>query len=126
MRWCWLLLLSLLLWPALSQAQCPGVATQLTPYARETLTIVQTSTGLTQSIYQPPGTAPILAMLTIEGGDIRYQVVGSPTTALGHHLTGSPPQHLTICGLTSIQQFRAIAIAQAASLTVTYYKPHVP
>ena len=126
MRWCWLLLLPGLLWPALSLAQCPGVETQLAPYAKETLTIGATALGLTPNVYQPPGTAPSLAMLTIEGGDIRYQVVGSPTTAVGHHIPGSPPQHITICGLASIQQFRAIAITANASITATYYRPKSP
>ena len=126
MRWCWLLLLPVLLWPALSLAQCPGVTTQLTPYAKETLVIASTATALTPSIYQPPGQSPALAQLTVEGGDIRYQVVGNPTIALGHHVPGSPPQQLTICGLASIQQFRAIAIAANASITATYYRPRSP
>jgi hypothetical protein len=126
MPWRLLLLLTLLLWPALSAAQCPGITTQLTPYATETLTIAGSVTAFTPAVYQPPGSSPAMAMVTIEGGDIRYQVVGSPSSVTGHHVLGSPPPTLTVCGRDSIASFRVVAVAASASLTVTYYKAKSP
>jgi hypothetical protein len=123
MPWRFLLLLGILCWPALSAAQCPGVTTQLTPYATETLTIAASPIALTAAVYQPTGTSPALAMLTLEGGDIRYQVVGTPSPTAGHQVPGTPPPTITVCGLSSIQSFRAVAIASPATLTVTYYRP---
>jgi hypothetical protein len=120
-RW-WLprlALLSCLLLPALSAAQCPGVTTQLTPFAMEELVVGASVTPLTPQIYRPTGTTPILAVISVEGGNIRYQLLGTPTSSTGHPM---PMGTLAICGVDSIQAFRAIRESTDAVLTITYYK----
>lgn len=115
-----LLLVFLLALARVSLAQCPGVTTQLTPFAKEKLTVSATAIPLTASIYKPSGVTPVLATLSVEGGTIRYQVVGSPTVDDGHPLVSGAV--LSICGLESIAAFKAIRIASDAILNVVYYK----
>jgi hypothetical protein len=122
-----LVLLLLLLFPALTQAQCPGMTTTQTPFATETLTIGATATGLTSSVYKPSGITPTMGLLTIEGGAIRYQVSGTPTASTGHPLAGTPPQTFPICGIDSLAAFRAIrSTTTNATLTATYYRSKIP
>jgi hypothetical protein len=118
------LTLLLVLWglwfPRTSGAQCPGVTTQLRPFATEQLTISDTPLALTAAIYRPSGVTPILAMITVEGGAVRYADIGTPTASSGHPLTNAT---VTICGLDSIAAFRAIRQGAAdALLFVTYYR----
>lgn len=113
----------LLLWPVVSQAQCPGVTTPQAAFAQEQLTIDTTAKALTPGIYQPPGSTPSMAIVTVEGGDIRYDLIQAPTSSVGHYLTATPPLTFAICGRPSIQTFRAIrATGTNATLTVTYFK----
>jgi hypothetical protein len=120
-----LLLLCVCLWgPALSYAQCPGVTTQLRPFATEELTIGATATPLTASIYRPAGVTPVLALLSIQGGPIRYLDVGTPTATTGHPLSNAT---ITICGLDSIAAFKAIRqTTDDALIVVTYYRTKTP
>jgi hypothetical protein len=118
-----LLLLLLLLWPVLSQAQCPGVTVQLIPFAKETLTIDGSVKSLTASVYKPPGVTPSMASITVRGGSINYAVVGDPTSTDGHPVGGAPAQTLTICGIDSITAFKATRITSDADLYITYYRP---
>ena len=116
----------LLVVPALSHAQCPGVTVPQSPFAAETLTISTTATPLTATIYKPTGITPTMAMVSVEGGAIRYQVIGVPTATDGHPLAGSPAQTFTICGLDAITNFRAIRQTTDAILFVSYYKNKTP
>lgn len=120
------LLLLLLVLPVLAHAQCPGVTAQLTPFATENLVIDGSVKGLTASVYKPSGITPSMATVSVEGGSIRYSVVGAPTSTSGHQVGGSPAQTLTICGVDSIAAFRATRIVSDATLFVTYYKPKSP
>ncbi len=123
----WLIVLCALLGlPTLSQAQCPGLTSQITPFATETLLIDGTVKPLTASVYRPTGTTPSLATITVEGGSIRYMVVGTPTSTTGHPAGGNPPQTFSICGLDSITAFRATRGSGDATLTITYYRPKNP
>jgi len=129
MRCAWLVALTCsltLLWCPISQAQCPGVTTQLQPFATEVLTVSTTALGLTPAVYQPVGTVPSMAMMTVEGGDLRYEVIGTPTADLGHPVLGQTPQTFPICGSASIQSWRGIRMTTDAKVTVTYYKPKTP
>lgn len=119
-------LLLLVFLPVLGNAQCPGVTTQLTPFAREQLTISTAPQPLTANVYKPSGTTPAMALISIEGGMIRYAVVGTPTTTTGHPVGGTLPQTLLICGLDSIAAFSAIRTTTDATLTATYYKVKGP
>jgi hypothetical protein len=122
-----LLCLMLLLVPVrLAYAQCPGVTAQLTGFAREELLIDGTVKGLNKSIYKPPGVTPSMATISVEGGSIRYSVVGTPTSTSGHPVGGTPAQTLTICGADSIDAFKATRITSDANLFITYYKPKSP
>jgi hypothetical protein len=119
----WLLLsLGLLLLPALSQAQCPGMTVQQTPFATETLTVSSTAKAFTTAVYKPSGITATMAMVSVEGGAIRYQVVGTPTATAGHPLSGTTGVTFAICGIDSIAGFKAIRQTTDATLFVTYYK----
>lgn len=109
----------LLLVPLLVHAQCPGMTTQQTPFAREQLTIGAVAQPLTASVYKPSGVTPSMAVLSVRGGDIFYEVVGTPTSTSGHPASGT----FVICGFDSIAAFRAIRTVTDALLTITYYKP---
>jgi hypothetical protein len=124
MRMVVLLLLCLLLLPALSQAQCPGVTSQQTPFATEKLTLSTTAMPLTASVYKPSGITPTMAVLSVEGGDMRYEVVGTPTANTGHFVGGTTT--FAICGLDSIAAFQSISVTTTATLVVTYYKNRSP
>jgi hypothetical protein len=120
---CLLLLLVPVHW---AQAQCPGVTVQLTGFAREELLIDATVKSLTASIYKPSGVTPTMATISVEGGSIRYSVVGVPTSASGHPVGGTPAQTLTICGAESIAAFKATRMTSDANLFITYYKTKSP
>jgi hypothetical protein len=113
------LLGTLILAPRLAPAQqCPGMTTQQIAFAKERLAIGDTAIGLTPSVYKPSGVTPTLAMVSVEGGVIRYEVVGIPTATDGHPGTGTFP----ICGLDNIAAFKAIRVGADAQLIITYYK----
>jgi hypothetical protein len=120
---CLLLLLVPVSW---AQAQCPGVTTQLTGFAREELLIDDTVKSLTASIYKPSGVTPSMATVTVEGGTIRYSVVGAPTSSVGHPVGGTPAQTFPICGADAIAAFKATRITTDATLFITYYRPKSP
>jgi len=119
-RLCLLALLLFLFVPVRVSAQCPGATTSLVPFAMEKLTVSTTPKVLTQSIYKPSGVMPILAMISLESGSIRYAEVGTPTTTDGHPVTA--PATFSICGIDSIAAFKAIRTDTDALLTITYYK----
>lgn len=104
--------------PSLAHAQCPGMTAQQIAFARERLTISAVATPLTSSIYKPSGITPTLAMVSVEGGVIRYDVLGIPTSTDGHPASGTFP----ICGFDNIAAFKAIRVGADAQLTITYYK----
>jgi hypothetical protein len=120
----WLLVsIGLLLLPALSQAQCPGMTAQQTPFATETLTVSTTAKAFTAAVYKPTASVTVtMAMVSVEGGAIRYQVVGTPTATAGHPLSGTTGITFAICGVDSIAGFKAIRQTTDATLFVTYYK----
>jgi hypothetical protein len=120
------LLVVLWLWPAVLQAQCTGISSPPVPMTTEVLTIGATAQALTAAKYQPTGTAANMAMVTIEGGDIRHFEVGLPTATDGHPVGSTPPQTFFICGLDSIRAFRAIRVTTDAKATITDYKPKSP
>jgi hypothetical protein len=111
------LLLALLLACAAS-AQCPGLTTQVTAFATENLTVSTTPIALTTTIYKPSGITPAMAVISVKGDTINYDVVGTPTADLGHPAAGT----FVICGVDTIAAFRAIRITTDASLKITYYK----
>jgi len=122
MRLC-LTLSMLLLALSRASAQCPGVQTTLMPFAKERLTISTTVIGLTRSIYKPTGVTPSMAIMSIEGGTVRYEVIGTPTSTEGHPVLGTPATTMTICGLPSLDGFKVLSLGTDASLFITYYKP---
>jgi len=121
-----IVIFALLLAPLLVHAQCPGLTQQLTPYAKETLTISTTPKGFTASVYKPPGVTPALATFSIAGSNICYALVGTPTTTDCYPLFASPGSTASICGIDSITAFKAITLATDATVIVTYFKPRTP
>jgi hypothetical protein len=122
----WVVLAVLLLAPLALRAQCSGISAPPMPFAWEVLTIGAVPQALTPAKYQPVGSAANMAMVSIEGGDIRYLVVGIPTSTDGHPVGSSPPQTFFICGLDSIKAFKAIRVTTDAKATISYYKPKSP
>jgi hypothetical protein len=122
----WLVLVVSWLWPVAAVGQCPGLTAAQTPFASETLTIGATALSLTKAIYQPTGVTPTMAMVSVEGGDIRHLEVGTPTATSGHPLQGIPSTTFPICGLDSIRGFKAIRVTSDATATITYYKTKTP
>jgi hypothetical protein len=113
------LLATLILVPALTLAQqCPGMTTQQIAFAKERLAVGAVAVPLTASVYKPSGVTPTLAMVSVEGGAIRYEVIGTPTATDGHPGSGTFP----ICGLDNIAAFKAIRVGIDAELIITYYK----
>lgn len=109
------------LWlPLIASAQCPGVTTQQIGFATEKLTISNVATPLTSLVYKPSGITPTMAEVSVEGGTIRYNVVGTPTADDGH--PAIPTATFYVCGYDNIVAFKAIRTTLDALLTVTYYK----
>jgi hypothetical protein len=104
----------------LAHAQCPGVTTQQTAFATEQLTITDIETPLTASIYKPSGITPSMAVVAVEGGGIRYQVVAATPTSAGQPVLGGST--FSICGVDSIAAFKAVRLSTDALLTIIYYK----
>ncbi len=96
------------------------------PNKSETLTISSSVVQLSESKFQPIPESMIgalSALITIEGGDIRYTVDGSDPdngTKHGHvWFVGTP---LTLEGQSLIKNFKAIkAGANDASIFVSYF-----
>lgn len=109
---------ALTLAPCLAVAQCPGMTTQQIAFAKERLTVGDVATPLTAAVYKPSGITPSLAMVSVEGGAIRYEVIGTPTATDGHLASGGFP----ICGVDNIAAFKAIRVGADAKLTITYYR----
>lgn len=109
---------------SLASAQCPGLTTQLMPYAEEVLTISSTPKPFTSSVYKTGNASPAMAVMTLEGGGIRYFLVGTPTATDGHPVPLLQP--VPICGVSSIQAFKAVRQDVDAKLTVTYFKLKTP
>lgn len=118
-RWL-LVLLGVLLLPVGVQAQCPGLTAPPIPFAKEVLTISDTAQALTEAIYKPSGITAVLAIISLEGGEVRYQVIGTPTAADGHPIANHVT--FTICGFDAIRAFRAIRVTNDVRATTTYYR----
>ena len=113
-----LALAGMLLVPHPVASQCPGMTTQQIAFAKERLVVSDTALALTPAVYKPSGVTPSLAMISVEGGSIRYEVIGVPTASAGHLGSGSFP----ICGYDNIAAFKAIRVTTDAVLSITYYK----
>ena len=77
--------------------------------------------GLSPSVYVPAqGPAAAIAMITAEGGDMRYRLDGQdPTYSTGHLLVDS--NFLKLDEMVLIRNFRIIqAGADSGKLTVSY------
>lgn len=126
-HWGMILLVAVLLAPVGVQAQCAGFSAPPVPFAKEVLTITDSVTSLSQSIYQSGGYAAVQAIVTLEGGAIRYDEVGTPTATTGHYVATVPGMAFPICGLDSIRAFKAVRVAtQNATASITYYRTKSP
>jgi hypothetical protein len=97
---------------------------QQTPFATEQLLVTGSVKTLTAAVYKPSGVVPSMATISVEGGPIRYTVIGVPTPSSGHPAGGA--QTLGICGIDSIAAFKAISVTTDATLTITYYRSKGP
>lgn len=104
--------------PLAAWSQCPGLTTQVAPFASEQLLISDVAKPLTPSVYKPSGITPAMATISIASGVVNYNVIGTPTASTGHPASGT----ILICGYDNISAFRAIRITTDAMMTITYYK----
>lgn len=96
---------------------------QLSPFARETVTIDDTAGGvsLTSATYAPATFGPASrAYISVETAQIRFTYNGTaPTTSLGHILEAG--DILIIEGIQHIGNFKAIRTGStSATIQVTY------
>lgn len=102
----------------IAEAQtCPGFSFPVSPLASEKLTASTTAVALTSGTY---GKA-VMAVVTVEGGSIRYLDNGTaPTATVG--LRADAGAVLIICGNAAIAKFQAIRQGAAdADLNAAYY-----
>jgi len=114
--------LCLLLLPYVAQAtECPsGRISYYEPTARDTLTLNGTALPLTLAKIPPVDADQAMAVVTVESNPISYDLTTTPTAAIGHQaLAGAT---LTLCGVPTMQAFKAINVSGAATLKVTYYR----
>lgn len=118
--WGALALLALSL-PSLSQAQCPGQQTAMVWMADELKTVSSTATGLTAGVYKSGGVTASMAVIQVQQAPVVYRNGANPTASVGGPLPlGSS---FPICGLDSIQVFKAIRqTATDSVLFVNYYR----
>jgi hypothetical protein len=91
------------------------------PFANETLTVGAAVVELTAAVYAPVGqSAGQRAVLTVEGGDIRWWAGGlAPTAAAGH--LAQAGDVITLDGPNTLRQFQAIRTGGADGMVqVTY------
>lgn len=119
------LLCFLFVLPGQSHAQCPGITTALVPFAEEPLTVGTSVTTLSASAYEPVGTPASLAQVTLKSGNLSYALTQAPNATLSHDVVTSP-QTFFLCGLASIQGFKAIRMTTDAVLFITYFRPKTP
>lgn len=93
----------------------------------ETLTVGGSLASLSRSKITPTsglfaGMSAQLALVSLEGGDIRFRLdgLGSPTPSSGHLLTDGDT--LVLTGTQALNQFRAIRAGDSnGTLQVTYF-----
>jgi len=112
------LALALAMWaPIPAQADCPGITQGLFPITSsyQQLTVSNTAVGLTY----PTNRNVVLAVVVVEGNDIRFRDDGtSPTASVGTPVLAGLT--IPLCG-TSISSFKAIRVSGDAVLNVSYY-----
>lgn len=116
------LLVGLCLFPTSGFADglCPGHPQPFIPYAKETLSVGAAAVPFTSSVYNTASQSPSLATVTVETASVRAWSDGStPTASVGQLINTNS---FWVCGYAAITQFKAIATAGTASLTVQYSK----
>lgn len=92
------------------------------PFDYESITVSDSSIGLTIAKLRPDGIAPpISGLLSLEDAAIRYRLDGEdPTTLEGHVLASGDV--LSLRGALALQQFRAVKdTITSGVLRVTYF-----
>lgn len=107
-----------------AQSICPGLTRAGTAFATERLTVSSTALPLTVATWQPGSTSGNWAkysVLSVETDAIRYlDTGGTPTASIGHLVpVGS---FMTVCGTSSLTNFRMIKVTADAPVQVTYYR----
>jgi len=93
----------------------------------EVLTVADSSTWFTRSKIKPSsgtyaGMSAQAALISLEGGDIRFRMdgLGPPTSSSGHYLSSGDV--FLVIGAQAILRFRAIRAGQENGvLTATYF-----
>lgn len=105
----------------------PKITSTPMPSSYESVAVSTTAVGLSATKYGPiaHATLPVssaanLALITVEGDQIRWTIDGTtPTTTVGHRANVDGVINLE--GFDAIRLFRAIRVTTDASIKVTYF-----
>ena len=119
-RWLFLAVFLFIASPAWAQGLCPGIIKNMQAYAHETLSVDGTAVVLTSSVYAPAGKAPQMAVITVEGANLRVWSDGTaPTAGVGQLIqTGA----FYVCGQSNVQNLKLIAASGTGTISVQYYQ----
>lgn len=88
-------------------------------FASETITVGASATSLTSATYTTDGEKAKRAIITIQGGQLRYFYSGeTPTSSIGHLVNVFDV--IVLLGSDNINNFRAIRVTNDSTITVTY------
>lgn len=91
-------------------------------FAYEHISIGSSPVGFSPGVYEPPEGKPAqIAMLTVEGGTVRFREDGTdPTSSDGHSI--SEGDIVVFRGFENIQRARFIRADGSPSVQVSYYR----
>lgn len=93
-----------------------------TAFAKETLTVAGTAVGFTSATYAPAGQTPAQeAIVTVEGGPIRYWKDSSTPTATAGHLIGVGGAFILETA-DEVANFKAIRVTATSATLVTSFR----
>ena len=86
----------------------------------EEIYVYDSAVSLNRAVYEPAGKSASCALITAEGGDMRFRVDGSdPTPSTGHLLLEG--DMLELKDIYHIQKFRAVKVgSMVGKLSVSY------
>lgn len=96
---------------------CPGV---YDPSDYEALAISSTAVPLTSAKIPASAAGLGMALVTVESNTVNFSVTGTPTASVGHQVAAGGS--FVLCGLPTLQAFKAIRVSADATLKVTYFR----
>ena len=119
-------LLALLMFAREAKAQSNpcGIPGTFVNYAKETLTVSNTSLPFTTTVYDTGIRRPVFAQVRLETANIRFWANGNvPTATVGWlvEFTAGANNSFTVCGEPAVRAFQMIRTAADATATILYW-----